>query len=143
MFIGEYTHTIDNKGRLAIPAKFRKELKKGAVVTRGLDNSLFVYTLTEWEKLAIKLASLPFAQANSRAFSRLMLAGAMDVNLDKQGRIVVPEYLRKFAKISKKVVVAGLYTRLEIWDLKTWEDYKYKTEENSNEIAETLSELGV
>lgn len=143
MFIGEYSHNIDDKGRLAVPKKFRAALAKGAVVTRGLDNCLFLYTKKEWENLAEKLASLPFAQANTRAFARLMLAGAMDVSVDKQGRIVLPEYLRTFASLSKETVVAGLYNRLEIWDQKKWQDYTKRTEAQSNEIAERMSELGV
>ncbi len=143
MFIGEYTHSLDEKGRLAIPKKFRSALSKGAVVTRGLDACLFLYTKDEWRKLAEKLASLPFAQANTRAFARLMLAGAMDVEIDKQGRIVLPEYLRTFAGLNKETIVAGLYNRLEIWDQKTWSEYKTKTEKASNEIAERMAELGV
>jgi len=143
MFIGEYSHTIDDKGRVAIPAKFRDDLAKGAVVTRGLDSSLFLFPLEEWDKLAQKLAGLPLGQSNSRAFARLMLAGAMDVDLDKQGRIVLPEYLRKYAKVGKKVVLAGLFNRLEIWDAKTWEEYKTKTEGDASDIAEKLGELGV
>ena len=143
MFIGEYQHNLDDKGRMAIPAKFRAELKKGAVVTRGLDNCLFLYTKTEWAKLAEKLAALPFSQSNSRAFARLMLAGAMEVDFDNQGRIMLPEYLRKFAGLKKKVVIAGLYNRLEIWDENTWNKYKSQTEKQSNEIAERMAELGV
>jgi MraZ protein len=143
MFIGEYYHAIDEKGRLAIPIKFREELAKGAVVTRGLDNCLFLYTQKEWEVLATKLASLPIARANTRAFSRLMLAGAMDVEIDKQGRIVLPDYLRKFASLKKKVVVAGLYNRLELWDETAWAAYKTSTEKTSGDIAEALGELGV
>jgi len=143
MFIGEYHHVLDDKGRLAIPQKFRKELRGGAVVTRGLDNCLFVYSMTEWKKLAEKLSALPFSQANSRAFSRLMLAGAMDVEIDKQGRVVLPEYLRRYASIGKDVVVAGLYGRIELWDKASWESYKAKTEKDSNDIAERMGELGV
>ncbi|MDP3970881.1 MAG: division/cell wall cluster transcriptional repressor MraZ [bacterium] len=143
MFIGEYSHSIDEKGRLAVPTKFRDDLNRGAVVTRGLDNCLFLYTFEEWEKLAKKLAELPISQAKPRAFARLMLAGAMDVELDKQGRVVLPEYLRKYASMKKKVVVAGLYNRLEIWDEAAWNKYKTNTEKDSNEIAETLGELGV
>lgn len=143
MFIGEYAHAIDDKGRLAVPAKFRADLTKGAVVTRGLDACLFVYTIEEWEKVATKLAALPMSQANSRAFARLMLAGAMDVGLDKQGRIVLPDYLRQYAHLSKKTVVIGLYNRLEIWDEAAWQSYKTDTEKDSGEIAEKLSELGV
>ena len=135
MFIGEYEHSIDEKGRLAIPIKFRPDLKKGAVVTRGLDNCLFLFTLKEWQKLAQKLANLPFSQANTRAFSRLMLAGAMDVALDGQGRIILPDYLRRFAGLKKNVVVAGLYGRLEIWDSEAWQKYKAGTEADSQTIA--------
>ena len=143
MFIGEYSHNLDEKGRLAIPKKFRQDLSKGAVVTRGLDNCLFLYTKSEWKKLADKLATLPFSQANARAFARLMLAGAMDVNIDSQGRIMVPDYLRSFAGLKKSIIVAGLYNRLELWDQKNWEEYKSRTERESNAIAEQMFELGV
>lgn len=141
--IGEYLHNLDDKGRLAVPKKFRSELAKGAVVTRGLDNCLFLYTKKEWEKLAEKLAQLPFSQANTRAFARLMLAGAMDVDIDKQGRIMLPDYLRNFAGLKKNTVVAGLYNRLELWDQEKWEAYKTKTEKESISIAEQMAELGV
>lgn len=143
MFIGEYTHNLDDKGRLAIPKKFRESLRKGAVVTRGLDNCLFLYTKEEWLRLAEKLANLPFSQANSRAFARLMLAGAMDIKLDKQGRVILPEYLRNFAGLGKSTVVAGLYNRLELWDQQKWEKYKKKTEADSSDIAEKMYELGI
>lgn len=143
MLLGEYKHNLDTKGRLAIPAKFREKLAGGAIITRGLDNCLFVFAMKEWEALAAKLMSLPLAQANSRAFARLMLAGAMDVSLDNQGRILVPDYLRKYAKLNKQAVVAGLYNRIEIWDSAEWEKYKQKTESASDEIAEKLGELGI
>lgn len=142
MFVGQYNHSMDAKGRVALPAKFRAELKK-AVVTKGLDNCLFVYPKKEWDKMAEKLAALPVAKANTRAFSRLMLAGAMEVEFDKQGRIILPEYLRSFAGLKKEVIVAGLYTRLEIWDQDAWLKYQKEMEKNSNEIAENLNELGV
>jgi len=143
MFIGEFRHVVDDKGRLAVPSKFREALSKGAVVTRGLDQCLFVFTMEEWTKLAEKLANLPLSQQDSRAFARLMLAGAMDVELDKQGRVILPEYLRKYAKISKDAVVAGLYNRLEIWDQQAWESYKEQTEKDSTVIAERMSDLGI
>ena len=143
MFIGEYRHSIDDKGRLAVPAKFRASLKTGAIVTRGLDGCLYVYTVTEWKKLADKLVGLPMSKSNSRAFARLMLAGAMDVSLDKQGRIILPDYLRKYGGLKKNVVVAGLYNHLEIWDVSSWETYKKQTEKDSGQIAEQLGELGV
>lgn len=141
MFIGEYSLSVDEKGRLSIPVKFRKELNHGAVVTRGLDNALFLYTAQEWKKLAEKLANLPISRTNTRAFSRLMLAGAMDVSPDRQGRIIVPDYLRKFAGIKKKVVIAGLYNRLEIWEENKWQRYKTNTERESTDIAEALEEI--
>ena len=143
MFIGEYKHTIDDKGRLAIPTKFREDLAKGAVVTRGLDTSLFLFPKEEWDKLAEKLASLPLGQSNSRAFARLMLAGAMDVKLDKQGRVVLPEYLRSYAKLGKSTVIAGLFNRLEIWDEDKWQAYKTQVENDAESVAEQLGELGV
>ncbi len=143
MFIGEYQHLIDEKGRLAVPVKFRKRVGTGAVVTRGLDGCLFVFPMDEWKKLAEKLSSLPLSQSNSRAFARLMLAGAMDVEIDRQGRVVVPEYLRRYAKLGKDVVVAGLYSRIEIWDRAAWEKYKVRTEKDSNDIAEKMGELGI
>ena len=143
MFIGEYTATIDEKGRISIPAKFRAQLKAKVVVTRGLDNSLFLYNLDEWKKLAEKLASLPISTAHTRAFSRLMLAGAMDCDIDKQGRIMLPSYLKEFAKINKKLVFAGLYNRIEIWSEALWNSYKTQTEKDSNQIAEQLGDLGV
>jgi len=143
MFIGEYSLNMDNKGRMAVPAKFRASLGSGAVLTRGLDKSLFLYPKTAWDQIAKKLAALPISQANSRAFARLMLAGAWDVEIDKQGRMMVPEYLREFAGITKKVVAAGLYDRIEIWNEEEWQQYKANTEKESSNIAEALGQLGV
>ena len=141
MFIGEYSLTVDEKGRMSVPVKFRASLNRGAVVTRGLDSALFLYTTREWKNLAGKVATLPVSRANNRAFSRLTLAGAMDVEMDKQGRIMLPDYLREFAAIHKKVVVAGLYNRLEIWDEERWKKYKKDTEKTSTDIAEQLEQL--
>ena len=143
MLLGEFQHNLDSKGRVAIPAKFKDQLAAGAIITRGIDGCLFVFASKEWDELAKKLVALPLAQANSRAFVRLMLAGAMDVSLDAQGRILVPDYLRKYADLKKKVVVAGLYSRMEIWDADRWNEYKKKTEGASEEIAEKLGELGI
>lgn len=143
MFIGEYHHAIDDKGRLAVPVKFREEIGRTVVVTRGLDNCLFVYTQTEWTQLAERLSKLPVAKANTRAFARLMLAGAMELEVDKQGRVILPDYLRKYAGLKKKVVIAGLLNRLEIWDALVWQKYQAGTERNAGDIAEALGELGV
>jgi len=143
MLLGEYKHNLDTKGRLAVPAKFRGDLTGGAIITRGLDRSLFIFTTSEWENLVQKLTSLPLAQANSRAFVRLMLAGASDVRLDVQGRILIPDYLREYAGLKKQVIIAGLYNRIEVWDAEVWQQYKSKTEAASDEIAEKLGELGI
>ena len=143
MLLGEYKHNLDVKGRMAIPAKFREKLAAGAIITRGIDSCLFVFGNAEWEKLANKLIALPLAQANSRAFVRLMLAGATDVEVDAQGRILIPDYLRKYAGLKKEVIVAGLYNRVEIWDEVAWNTYKMKAETSSEEIAEKLGELGI
>ena len=143
MFIGEYTHTIDEKGRMAIPSKMRRELGSGAVVTRGIDNCLWVFPKKEWEELATKLASLPLSDANSRAFSRLMLAGAMEVEFDSQGRVLLPGYLRSYAGLAKNAVIAGLYNRLEVWNENTWKSYKEKTEKETDRISRAMADLGV
>src|ERR1700749_3568100 len=143
MLLGEYRHNLDIKGRMEIPAKFRDKLTAGAIITRGIDNCLFVFANNEWEALDAKRIGLPLAQATSRAFTRLMLAGASDVEVDAQGRILIPDYLRKYAGLKKEVVVAGLYNRIEIWDEAAWSSYKTKTESSSESIAEQLGELGI
>lgn len=143
MLLGEYKHTVDPKGRVAIPAKFREKFTAGAIVTRGLDHCLFIFSKSEWEILAQKIISLPLAQADSRAFARLMLSGATDVELDVQGRILIPDSLRSYAHVKKQVVVTGMYTRVELWDADAWEAYKTKTEGAADEIAEKLGELGI
>ncbi len=143
MFIGEYTYKIDDKKRLAIPSKFRDTLKKKAVITRGLDRCLFLFSMEEWQKIAEKISQLPFGQHDNRGFSRIMLSGAMEVEFDSLGRILVPDYLKKYASLKKETVIAGLYNRIEIWDRKKWEGYKDKTEEELGNIAERLKEFGV
>ncbi len=143
MFIGEYTYSIDEKKRLAIPGKFRQLLKNKAVITRGLDNCLFLYPVKEWQNLAVKLSKLPLSQADARGFARLMLTGAMEANLDNLGRILVPDFLKDYAGLNKKVVIAGVYNRIEIWDENKWQEYKTKTEMAVGDIAERLKELGV
>ena len=143
MFIGEYTYLIDEKKRLAIPAKFRKELRGKAVVTRGIDDCLVIYPLPEWKKLAKKLESLPSSRLDSRVFVRIMLSGAVDVELDKLGRILVPDYLKNYASLKKNVSILGLSNRIEVWDEEKWQGYKKKTETEVGDIAERLKELGV
>ncbi len=143
MFIGEYNHTIDQKGRMAVPVKMRAKLSDGAIVTRGVDNCLFIYPKVEWEKLAQKLSTLPITDAKARAFSRMMLAGAMEIDFDKLGRVLLPGYLREYASLEKQAVVAGLYNRIEIWNEKAWKEFKNKSQNDTTEITEHLAGLGI
>ena len=126
-----------------MPAKFRQKIVGGAIITRGLDHCLFVFTNQEWEVMAEKLNSLPLVKSDSRAFSRLMLAGAAEVEPDQQGRILIPDYLREYAGLKKQVIVTGVNKRFEVWDADSWKQYKSKTESASDEIAEKLGELGI
>ncbi len=143
MFLGEYTHNIDPKGRLAIPVKFRGALADGAVVTRALDGCLTVYPRKEWEILATKIAALPLTDPHARAFARFMLSGASDVETDKQGRIVLPAYLRQYAGLGAQAVVAGLYNRVEIWESGRWQKANETGGADSSNIAAHLTELGI
>lgn len=142
MFIGEYSYSIDEKNRVPIPVKFRSRLGEGMIVTRGLDKCLWVYPADEWEKIAKSLSELPITQKNARSFSRLMLAGAMDLKLDKAGRINLPTYLKQYAGIEGKVTITGMYNRLEIWPEENWGKFKKEMEESSDEVAEQIEELG-
>lgn len=142
MLIGEYIHTLDPKKRLSLPSKWRAELGKSLIVTRGLDNCLFVYTLNSWQTLTEKVSSLPLGQADTRGFNRFFLSGAVEVEVDKAGRILVPDFLKDFAKLKGKVVLAGLHDRVEIWDEKKWNDYKKKIEEQADKLAEKLGSVG-
>ncbi|KKU86896.1 MAG: cell division/cell wall cluster transcriptional repressor MraZ [Candidatus Wildermuthbacteria bacterium RIFCSPHIGHO2_01_FULL_47_27] len=142
MLIGEYLYSIDDKKRLSIPARFRAELGKKAVITRGIDNCLVVYPLGVWRKLATKLENLP-SQMDARSYARIMLSGAMDAALDKLGRILIPDYLKEYAKLQKNVAILGLSNRIEIWDEKVWQEYKKKTETAVVDMAEKLKELGI
>jgi MraZ protein len=141
MFLGEFHHNLDNKNRIAIPSKFREGLKDTVIITRGLDGSLALYPQSAWQVILEKLSNLSIVKSNSRAFSRFMLSGAMDVVLDKQGRIVIPEYLKKYANINKKAVLVGLFDKVEIWSEDRWDKYRINTEKNSNEIAEKLGDI--
>ena len=142
MLIGEYKYTIDVKKRLAIPSKFRRAFSQGAVVTRGIDNCLVLYSLKEWESMAGKLGQLPASQIEARSFARVMLAGAVAVNFDSLGRILIPDYLKKYAFLKKNAVVIGLYNRLEIWSEEKWEFYKQRAEKKVGDLAAKLGELG-
>jgi MraZ protein len=143
MFIGEYKHIIDSKKRLALPAKFRKELGSTVVVTRWLDNCLVVYPNKEWQVMSDKLGKLPASQIEARGFARIMLAGAMAVDLDSLGRILIPEYLKEYAGLKKNTVICGLFNRLEVWDEAKWHTYKTKVEKEVGDFAGKLKELGI
>ncbi|HEC33010.1 MAG TPA: division/cell wall cluster transcriptional repressor MraZ [Candidatus Kaiserbacteria bacterium] len=143
MLIGEYTHNLDTKKRLSLPKKFRAELGKKVVVTRGLDNCLFMYPMPAWKETAKRLQNLSFAQADTRGFNRFILSGAVEVDIDSVGRILVPEYLKNFAGLKTKVVLAGVQDRVEIWNEKAWTEYKSRIEKQADAMAEKLGEIGV
>ncbi len=141
MFIGEYSHSVDEKGRLIIPSRFREDLGNEFVVTKGLDGCLFVYDKSEWKVLEDKLRALPLTNKDARAFARYMLAGAALVELDKQGRILIPQVLRNFAELTKDVVLIGVGGRVEIWNKEKWENASF--DDNMDEIAEKMADLGI
>jgi MraZ protein len=143
MFIGEYSYTIDQKKRIAIPAKFRQDLGKKAIVTRGVDSCLTVYSLKEWEKISRKLENLPSSQVDARSFARIMLSGAVDVSLDKLGRILIPDFLKNYASLKKNVTILGLSNRIEIWNDEICQEYKAKTEKEVGDMAGRLQQLGI
>jgi MraZ protein len=143
MLIGEYKHTLDFKKRLSVPSKWRKDLGKTLIVTRGLDNCLFVYPQKQWQKITEKVSQLPLGQADTRSFNRFFLSGAVEVEVDSVGRILVPDFLKDFAGLDTKVVLAGIYDRVEIWAENTWEDYKRTIEGKADSLAEKLGEVGV
>jgi len=141
MFLGEYTHTIDDKGRLTIPSKFRGDMASGLVVTRGFDQNLMVFPLTGWQDLAERILSRPMTDESVRTFRRRVFSGAVDLLPDRQGRIVIPAYLREFAGIDGEVVVAGMYNYLEIWSVPYWQNLR-ETVENSSDSAR-WDDLGI
>ncbi len=141
MFMGEYNHTIDTKGRLIVPSKFRETLGDEFVVTKGLDGCLFVYDNTEWAVFEEKLKALPLTNKDARSFVRFFLAGAAGVEVDKQGRILLPSVLREFAQITKDVVLVGVASRIEIWSKEKWESAS--SYEDMDEIAEHMADLGL
>jgi MraZ protein len=143
MFIGEYTHTVDEKKRISLPSKFRKELGKTVVMTRGLDSCLLLYPLKVWEEIAKKLGSLPMGQKDKRDIGRFMLSGAVEVEVDSIGRVLVPDFLREYAGLKSRVVFAGVYDRIEIWNDKEWGEYSRRIEKQADTVAEKLGDMGV
>jgi MraZ protein len=143
MFIGEYRHNVDDKGRLQVPAKWRSKLAEGAVVTKGFDGSLKLYPISVWQVIAEQLTQLPQSQPAARAYVRQTLAGAVDVELDKLGRIIVPGYLRQYASIHKATVLAGLHDHVEVWEEGAWEKYIAGIDQQNPEFNQTLQEMGI
>ncbi|MCR3923294.1 MAG: division/cell wall cluster transcriptional repressor MraZ [Firmicutes bacterium] len=141
MFMGEYQHAVDGKGRLIMPAKFREELGNRFVLTRGLDNCLFVYPLQEWTVLEQKLKTLPFTRSDARAFTRFFFSGAAECELDKQGRVLIPNNLRDHAKLQRDVVVIGVSSRVEIWSQDVWHQYSEETGVSFEDIAEKIMDI--
>lgn len=143
MFMGEFQHNIDVKGRMIVPSKFREELGENFVVTRGLDKCLFAYPLEEWKLLEEKLKKLPLTKKDARAFTRFFFSGAVECEVDKQGRINIPQPLRNYAGLEKECVVIGVSNRVEFWAEDTWEDYFNESEESFAEIAENLMDFDI
>ena len=143
MFMGEYKHSIDAKGRIILPADFREELTDNFVITKGLDNCLFLYTAEEWDKLSTKLRQLPLGKAEARAFVRFFFAGARQAECDRQGRFLVPANLRAHAKLQKDVVLIGISNRIEVWSKAEWDRYNEEITPSVSSIAETLVDLGI
>lgn len=143
MLIGEYTHILDSKKRVSLPSKLRKELGSKVVITHGLDNCLFLYPLKEWKDISAKLADLGMAQADTRGFNRFILSGAVETEVDSAGRILIPDHLRQFGGLLDRVVFAGVYNRVEIWNEERWREYKKRIEQQADMMAEKLGETGM
>ena len=143
MLLGEFRHNLDSKNRLTIPAKLRMELGEKPVLTRGLDGCLFVYPNRDWQLFSEKINNLPLGQKKARDFKRFMLSGASEIEIDEMGRILIPDSLKKYAKLRKSIVVIGVQDRIELWDENAWGKYIAESEKLSGDIAEGLSEFGI
>ena len=143
MLIGQHVHTLDPKKRLSLPAKFRSELGKKVVMTNGLDNCIFVYSLKEWNKIASKLGEIGLGNANARSFNRFLLGGAEEVDIDAAGRMLVPDFLKEFAQLKEKVVITGVQNRVEIWDETRWNTYVKNIAKEADALADKLGEVGL
>ena len=143
MLIGEYLHTLDGKKRISLPSKFRKEVGRKVVITRGLDACLFMFSRKAWENIAEKVSGLPVGQADTRGMSRFLLAGAVETDVDGAGRILIPDFLKEFADLKSRVILAGVSDRVEIWNEKTWGAYKRRIEKGADQMAQTLGDLGI
>lgn len=142
MFIGEYKHTLDKKKRVALPARFRRELGKRITITHGFDNCLFIYPTSGWKRFSEKLESLSLGQSDTRGINRFIFGGAVEIDIDSLGRILIPDFLKEFAGLKTKVVIVGVQNRVEIWDDKAWNGYKGRIEKQADTIAEKIGDLG-
>ena len=143
MFLGEYVHTIDDKNRLAVPARFRQDLAEGLYLTKGVDRCLYALTPDGWNRLADRIAALPTMQSNVRQLQRHFFAGAVHVIPDKLGRIVIPQSLREYAQLNGEVVVAGVHSRIEVWSRSAWEQEQARVDEQTASLAEQMASLGI
>ena len=143
MLIGEYEHSIDAKGRLIMPSKLKEDIGEKFVITKGLDGCLFVYSIKEWQNFEEKLRAFPLTNKDARALMRFFLAGAMECEIDKQGRFLIPSNLREFAGLEKEVVVIGVLNKIEIWSKDKWLKYSEEENNSADEIAEKMSNLGI
>lgn len=143
MFLGEYQHSLDLKGRITVPSKFREQLGEKFVATKGLDNCIFLYPMEEWKKIEEKLKSLPFTRADVRSFARFFFSGASELEIDRQGRTLIPQNLREYASIDKELIIIGVGSRIEIWSADKWGQYTVNAESSYEEIAENLVDLGI
>lgn len=143
MLIGEYKHTLDDKNRLSLPAKFRGEMGKKIVITPGLDRCLFVFTMKEWQKISARLSESSLLQSDNRSFNRFMFGQATEADVDTNGRVLIPDFLQNWATLKKNVVLIGVQSRVEIWSEKLWEEYKSGVEKKADQLAEKLGQAGV
>lgn len=142
MLIGEYIHTLDEKKRVSLPVKFRKEVGKKIIITAGLDNCLWIFTLAQWKKISDKLSNFSMLAADNRSFNRYMFGSATEVEVDTIGRILLPEFLVSRASLKNKIAVVGVQDRIEIWNEDSWKDYKAVVEKQADQLAEKLGQAG-
>ncbi len=143
MFIGEYEHSVDAKGRVIMPAKLREDLGENFIITKGLDGCLFAYSKKEWSNFEEKLKTLPLTNKNARDFVRFFLSGAVECEIDKQGRFLIPSNLRTYASLEKEINIIGVGTRVEIWNRESWKNYSSEENISADEIAENMTMLGI
>jgi len=143
MLIGEYTHNIDEKNRISLPVKFRKEMGKSIVITPGLDKCLFVFTMKEWQKISSRLSESSLLQSANRSFNRFMFGGAVQIDVDSIGRILIPDFLKERAGLGTKAAIIGVESRVEIWNEKSWKTYKDIVDKDADTLAEQLGGVGV